>query len=280
VISDTCLACHCLVNAQNQSKTTAALGKPCYCSECDDLALAHIMLERFTFAMSFLKNSNPRGRVNVIAAKLLKRLGMSMNSLLALRRSGCFVEHNHDPATILRAMYDATFQLEYLLHDPTKSAQLAADFFDFQEIERHKKIVSLQRYKNDFVQRLNRSLLRTQNEAAINAAFSKVERRFRKGKGYRDTWHGKNLRQLCWTKDREEEYDFMIVLLHGATHSSPQTLYSGAAISPSIILLMASNLMMRAIAAALDYNGIQVDVELKGEIEQARENFVTGFHEN
>jgi hypothetical protein len=279
--SGICLECHCLVDAKNQSRTTAELGKPLYCAACDEFALAHVMNGRASDMLALLQNKGFNDQVNKVVRMLIARLRKSFGSLVALRRAGCFVEGNHDPATILRAMYDASLQVEYILHNSSKATALAQDFIDFQEIERHENIKALDRYQNEFVRKIASNPLRAINEAAFQAKFKKIESKFRNKKGtkYRDKWHGKNLRDLCKTKTREEEFDFMIVNLHGATHSSPQTLFSGSAVAPSIILLLAGKLVLRAIAAALDYNKVQVNAELAAEIEVVRHNLIKAFGE-
>src|SRR5450631_4296496 len=100
-----CFGCQRLVTEENGCDENQFLTNSVYCSSCKDLGHAEIMTGQLNLATSLL----PSGRldiVNGVLFELSRRLRFSFASLLVLRQNGLFVEHNLDPATILRAMYD------------------------------------------------------------------------------------------------------------------------------------------------------------------------------
>ena len=191
-------------------------------------------------------------------------------------KGGLFTAHHHDPSTILRSVYDASLQAEYIVHDAAKATDLAQNYLDFQEIERYRLIKALGKYKDEFSGKMVEGEERAANELKIRERFEKVEAKFRKahGAGYMTSWHDEKLREFCKARGRKEEYDFMLVLLHGAAHSSALAMLRGYSANPSFLMLTAANLTWRAIGGMLDYHKIEMEPELAGVMENARRSLL------
>ncbi len=269
-----CLGCRRLVNVQNCSVVTANYPEFTYCNTCEDLALAHISASSMDGILARLNSEGIKDNVNLVIGRLVTRIRCSFESLRCLRNHRICEDCDLDGAAILRTMYDASLQVEYLA-EPENANARAQEYTDFREIERDRQIRSLKKYEgNPYVDTIMNSPLRTECEPAIRAIFDKVERPFRvnnKPGKHRERWHVKNLRSFCMGKGREEEYDFIVSLLNGVTHSSPLAL-SSPPMSQPFLLLVAGNLVFRALGAALTYNKLILDPATENLIEGTRKN--------
>ena len=165
-----------------------------------------------------------------------------------------------DAGTLLRAMYDAYLQAEYLLSDPSKAAERAIDYLDFEHVERYKQVEKLMSHDNEFSNKMKHSPKRPEGEKRVNREYDRVKLRYLKSKkgDVRDRWYPNNLRQIAGSQGKVE-YDTIVTALQGCVHSSAMTVQDGPPISPEYITAWASSIAARVAKLNVDYNKIKLN---------------------
>lgn len=277
-VSVVCEGCGKLVTDENVSRTTLKHPEFVFCALCDDLAPTFLIRRHFPSILGKLRESRRVDNVNSALGLLTHRLIQSMDCILLLRKSFGAAKASVDVETILRSMYDASLQAEYIASNRGSAPVKAQDYMDFTYVERHEAVKCLDRYHNAFASSVANSPRRSAGEPVLNKEFARVESRFRSAKGkLRDKWHDQSLRSFSKNQKREEEYDFIIKSLHGSTHSSFAALKSGGKVAVALQPLLAANLCLRALAVAMEYNGIPFGDLVAALVELARANLITSF---
>jgi hypothetical protein len=132
-----------------------------------------------------------------------------------------------DAAVLLRCMFDAYLQADYIVRDPAKQTERGARYLEFQHVERYKAEERFFRHKNPLTDVLRNSHRRIAGQTRTRAEFERVKGAFlRKDKGSastgkrahetRDQWYEGNLGQLAEGAGRKDEYDTFVYPFSGA----------------------------------------------------------------
>jgi ribosomal protein S18 acetylase RimI-like enzyme len=229
-----------------------------------DKGMGEEQINSHVFAMlgNVVRNSYERRESSVVSQALLSFLTRACNTWVSIRTLREYSPDQRvfivDAGTLLRAMYDAYLQAEYLLSDPSKAAERAHDYFDFQHVERYKQAEKLMRHDNEFSRRMKNSPERPEGEKRVNREHDRVKNRFLKSKkgDVRDHWYPSNLRQIASSQGKVE-YDIIVTSLQGCVHSSAMTVQNGPPISPEYITAWASSIAARVAKLNVDYNKIE-----------------------
>jgi hypothetical protein len=175
-----------------------------------------------------------------------------------------------DAGMMLRAMFDAYLQAEYVLSDPSKAVQRANDYLDFEHVERYKLAEKVMKYDNPFVKKLKASPARPEGEKRSQSEYDRVKSRYIIGKlkagrptehklRTRNKWYDGDLSGIARTLGREAEYDIILATFHGCVHSSAFAVRLGPPISAKYVSHWASTIAARVARLSVQYNTIELD---------------------
>ena len=181
-----------------------------------------------------------------------------------------------DAGTLLRAMFDAYIQAEYVVHDPNKASERARVYLDFEHVERFKLVNSVMKHDTPLSNHLRTSPRRPVGEKRMQQEYDRVKARYflerkladgtvKLGPGTRNTWYAGKLSELAQTVEKEDEYDSLLKAFHGCVHSSPFAVGRGPMVSPKHVLDWASTIPARVAKLNVEYHKIQLD-DLYGSI--------------
>lgn len=175
-----------------------------------------------------------------------------------------------DAATLLRAMYDAHIQAEYIIHDLDKSNERARDYLEFEHVERYKLVNSVMKHDTPLSSHLKMSPERPDGEKRLHEEYDRVKSRYlvkkrnkndgsiRWGPRTRNTWHSVDLYKMAEAVEKDDEYDSLLKGLHGCVHSSAFAVGRGPMVSSEYVLHWAS--MVAARVARLNVNHHKIDL--------------------
>jgi Family of unknown function (DUF5677) len=184
----------------------------------------------------------------------LTRVANTWKSIRTLRKysddSDIFVV---DAGTLLRAMYDAYFQAEYLVSQSDERSQRAQDYFDFAHVERYKFVTKILSANNFFANRLKASPKRQEGEQENKRRFEGVKSRFvtkKNGSATRNHWYPGTLAEIA----KSDEYDTLFTSFNGCVHSSASALASGPFVTAENVLIFASTTAAKVARLSVSYN--------------------------
>jgi hypothetical protein len=158
-----------------------------------------------------------------------------------------------DAGTLLRAMYDAYYQAEYLVSKSDESSQRAQDYFDFEHVERNKFVTKILSANNFFANRLKASPKRQVGEQENKRRFENVKPRFvakKNGNATRNHWYPGTLAEIA----KSDEYDTLFASFNGCVHSSASALASGPFVTAENVLIFASTIAAKVARLNVDHN--------------------------
>jgi hypothetical protein len=166
-------------------------------------------------------------------------------------------------------MFDAYLQADYIVHDRAVSQSLAADYFDFENVDRYKTFKKWMSHNNPWVDRLKESPNRPSGEPALIAAYEKVKGRFARPKrktdspdikdsDLRNQWYAGDLRQIARQLGKLDEYDILLAAFHGCVHSSANALRHGPPLKAENLMMWASTIAARVMQLNLSYHHVQL----------------------
>ena len=175
-----------------------------------------------------------------------------------------------DAGTLLRAMFDAYIQAEYIVHDPSKADERARDYLDFEHVERFKSATSVMKHDTPLSNHLKASPKRAEGEKRLQQEYDRVKERYfvekrrsdgtvKYGPGTRNTWYAQNLSDLARTLGREDEYDSLLKNFHGCVHSSPMAVRRGPMVSARHVLDWASTIAARVAKLSVEHHKFELD---------------------
>ena len=181
-----------------------------------------------------------------------------------------------DAGTLLRAMFDAYIQAEYIVHDPCKADGRARDYLDFEHVERFKSVTSVVKHDTPLSNHLKASPKRPEGEKRLQQEYDRVKARYfvekrrsdgtvKLGPGTRNTWYARSLSEIARTVGKEVEYDTLLKNFHGCVHSSPMAVGRGPMVSAKHVLDWASTIVARVARLNIEHNRIELD-DLYGRI--------------
>ncbi|MFL6545082.1 MAG: DUF5677 domain-containing protein [Candidatus Udaeobacter sp.] len=218
-----------------------------------------------------ISESNTRPADDLVAKALLFLLVRVANSWRSIRTLRKYTPDKDgfmiDAGTIIRAMYDAYFQAEFVLCDRERSMQRAKDYFEFEHVEKYKLFERILAHSNWIAERLKLSPKREAGQNENKRQFERVKDRFPLGKKQKDKtrshWYPGNLTTVATDIGKTDEYDTMLALFNGSVHSSAFAVNLGPPISAEHVLNMASTIVAKTARLGVVHNAIKL-----GEIHQ------------
>jgi len=176
-----------------------------------------------------------------------------------------------DIGALLRCMFDAYLQADYILRDPAKRMERATLYLEFQHVERYKAEQKMLSHNNPLSDTLRRSPHRAEGQARTKGEFDRVKKPFlkkdkKKAPGgvatreadTREQWYESNLGQLAQNAGRKDEYDTFVCPFSGCAHSSSYAILEGPPVTPEYVMQFASSLAARVVNLNVRYNGIDL----------------------
>lgn len=175
-----------------------------------------------------------------------------------------------DAGTLLRAMFDAYIQAEYIAHDPSRAGERARDYLNFEHVERFKMANSAMKHDTPLSNHLKTSPKRPKGEQRMQQEYDRVKSRYflerkrpdgtvKRGPGTRNTWYAQNLSELAKALGKEDEYDSLLKMFHGCVHSSPFAVGRGPMVSAEYVLDWASTIAARVAKLSVQHHKIELD---------------------
>ena len=213
-----------------------------------------------------INESHLRSKDDIVARALfffLLRAANSWRSIRILSKSATNEKEEDavaiDAATILRAMYDAYFQAAYVVKQPDQSEQRATDYFEFEHVDRHRRMEALLGHDNWIATSLKASPKHDAGQTNIQQQLDRVKERFTTKKGnIRQHWFPGTLRDVARSLEREDEYDTFLAEFNGCVHTSAFYLKCGPPVTARHVLTMASTIAAKITLLNVDHNKIVI----------------------
>jgi hypothetical protein len=210
-----------------------------------------------------LKSEKRNGKDDVSLALfcLLLREANTWRSIRLLHQHTPREFHNAflvDAGTLLRAMFDAYVQADFIFRDPRRRTELATQYLEFEHVERYKLMNKVLRHDNPLTDVLETSAKRSEGEKRLQQEFDRVKARFT---GTRNKWYQGDLPQLANAAGKEDEYDTFVSSFSGCVHSSALAVRNGPMVPPKDALLLASTFAARVARIIVEYNQLDLGEE-------------------
>jgi hypothetical protein len=202
---------------------------------------------------------------------LLVRVGNSWRSLRTLAtHTGDIEGFAVDAGAILRAMFDAYLQADYIVSNCDEASARASDYFEFEHVERYKHMTKWLNHNNALVNTVKTSPRRAEGERNVRQQYDRVKDRFyvdrvlkdgtvKRGPKTRSQWFPGDLRKIADQLGKADEYDILLASLHGCVHSSAYALANGPAIPPEHVVSWGATISARVAYLNLKHNKISLD---------------------
>jgi len=174
-----------------------------------------------------------------------------------------------DAGTLLRAMFDANVQAEFIFFDPAKRIERAGQYLDFEHVERFEMLQKILRHDNPLSKSLKSSPKRQDGEKRVQESYDNVKDQFlldqKKSNGNaqhaprtRNKWYEGGLPQLAGATGNAAEYDSFVASFSGCVHSSAYAVRYGPMYPEDHILHLASKFAARVAKINVDYNRLEI----------------------
>ena len=174
-----------------------------------------------------------------------------------------------DAGVLLRAMFDACFQAEYIMHDTDSMVARASDYLEYEHIERYRISKKVLSHDNQLANRLKSSAKRPEGEKKVLKEYDRVKHRYplgKRGRGgtvkrdprIRPTWYAGDLLTIARSLGKEAEYDTFVTVFNGCVHSSALAVRRGPVVSPQHVLTLGSKLAARVARLNAQHNRIDL----------------------
>ena len=174
-----------------------------------------------------------------------------------------------DAGTLLRAMYDACFQAEYVAHDPACINARANDYLEYEHVERYRISRKVLGHNTQLANRLKSSAKRPEGEKRVQSEYERVkdkyflekrqsDRTVKRGPRTRSTWYKGDLSALADSLGKRAEYDTFVAVFNGCVHSSALAAQTGPVVSPQHVLTLASKIAARVARLNARHNHIDM----------------------
>lgn len=175
-----------------------------------------------------------------------------------------------DAGVLLRAMFDAYLQAEYIVHAPDAQGERAKAYLDFEIVERYKTATKLIAHDSPLSDKLKSSPATATGEKALATEYDRVKDKYfvekrqpdgtiLRGPKTRNKWYTGDLSAIARSIGKEVEYDFFVATFHGCVHSSAFAVHKGLPMSPQYVLHWASTFAARVARINVRYNQIVLD---------------------
>lgn len=228
--------------------------------------------------LQFLKHvivqSEPRTKSDEVARALLFFLVRVSNTWRSIRTLHECIPDDHGPmldaGALLRAMFDAYLQAAYIVSDQKAAAERARDYFDFEHVERHRRVRTVLTYDNPLAEMLRSSPRRPEGEKRVHHEYDRVKAKYTSGKLRADgtvdpkarvrlNWYPGTLADVARSLGKSDEYDIFLAAFHGCVHSSALAVRNGPVVSREHIVDWASTIAARVARLNIEHNRIQLN---------------------
>ena len=184
--------------------------------------------------------------------------------------------HTHDPegfmvdaGVLLRAMFDAYLQAEYVVQDRDTQGERARAYLDFEHVERYKIEAKVTGHDNPFADKLKSSPERPEGQIRLRNEYDRVKEKYfvekrqpggtvKRGPATRNKWYRPTLPDIACSLGKQAEHDVFVATFHGCVHSSAFAVRRGPMVSPKHVLDWASTIAARV--ARLNVQCNQIDL--------------------
>lgn len=174
-----------------------------------------------------------------------------------------------DAGVLLRAMFDAYLQAEYVVQDAAHQQDRATAYLDFEHIERYKTARRATSHDHPLSERLKSSPNRPEGEKRLLAEYERVKGRYlveerkrdgavKRGPATRNKWYPGDLAAIARDLGKEAEYDFFVATFHGCVHSSAFAVHRGPPLSGRYVLHLASTIAARVARLNVSHNHLDL----------------------
>jgi hypothetical protein len=220
-----------------------------------------------------LHSRNSKDRVSVALFFLLVREANTWRSIRLLRKHTPEQFHTAfmvDAGTLLRAMFDASLQADFIFCDPATRIERATQYLDFEHVERYVMVQKVLRHENQLANTLKSSPLRPDGEKRVQEAYDRVKDQFLlvekkkcNGNGKhaartRDKWYKGGLFQLAEAAGKVAEYDTFVASFSGCVHSSAFAVRKGPVSPIEHVLVLSSKFAARVAKLNVEYNQLEL----------------------
>lgn len=213
------------------------------------------LLEILTKINENLQDDTPTRAIRLIH----DRVGGTVDTLMILARHA---RHRFvtDAVSMLRMLFDAMWQAEYLMHDPSQCEARASLFLDWKWVERYQSMERVDTCDLAIARHLRTSPKRRAAEPEIRRRFETVKHRYLTPKGrIRAHWYEPpNLSKLTREIERQNEYQWFQPLLSGAVHSAVWTLDDGPMLTEATTIYIAIDATFRILGLITDHLGLSL----------------------
>lgn len=208
------------------------------------------LLEILTEINENLQDDAPTRAIRLIH----ERVGGTVDTLMILAQHA---QHDFviDAMSMLRMLFDAMWQAEYLMHDPSERQGRASLFLDWKWVERYQWIERIDKCDLAIARHLRSSPQRPDAEPEIRRRYEAVKHRYlTPKKRIRSHWYEPaNLGLLTTEIGRQDEYEWFQPLLSGAVHSAVWTLDDGPMLTKASTVLMAIDATFRILGLIAEH---------------------------
>lgn len=165
-----------------------------------------------------------------------------------------------DAVSMLRMLFDAMWQAEYLMHDPSQCEARGSLFLEWKWVERYQSIERIATCDLAIARHLRTSPKRRAAEPEIRRRFETVKHRYLTPKGrIRPHWYEPpTLAALTREIGRQNEHQWFQPLLSGAVHSAVWTLDDRPMLTEATTIYMAIDATFRILGLITDHLGLSL----------------------
>jgi len=175
-----------------------------------------------------------------------------------------------DAGALLRVIFDAYLQAEYISSDKEAAAERAKDYLEFEHVERYRRAKRVTGHNNPFAEDLRSSPRRAEGEKRLQQEYDRVKCRFllekrrsngtiKRGPRTRTNWYPGSLADIAKYLGKADEYDILLANFHGCVHSSSWTVRKGPVVSRKHVLDWASTVAARVAQLSVDHVGVKLN---------------------
>jgi len=174
-----------------------------------------------------------------------------------------------DAGVLLRAMFDACFQAEYVVHDADSMNGRASEYLEYEHVERYKISRKVLSHDTQLAVRLKSSAKRPEGEKRVLEEYDRVKDKYlvekrqsdgtvKRGPRTRNTWYSGDLSTIAQSLGKQAEYDTFVTVFNGCVHSSAFAVHAGPMVSPQHVLTLASKLAGRVARLNAQHNRLNL----------------------
>lgn len=221
-----------------------------------------------------ITQSRPHTETDVVARALFFLLLRVSNTWRSIRTLDKHTSDKEGPmvdgGTLLRVMFDAYLQAEYIVRGEKLAVERANDYLDFEHVEKYKRAQKVTSYDNLVAEALKSSPDREGGEKHLQQEFDRVKARYlvekrrrgrtiKRGPRTRSTWYRGTLADIAKCLGKSDEYDILLATFHGCVHSSAWAAREGPIIRREHIQHWASTIAARVAQLSVEHNRVVLD---------------------